>query len=116
MHGMLLLALCTVFSVMASVLLKQASYSVSAQFSLVELGGNIHVWLGGMAYAAAFVGYIYTLRTVPLSLVQPTITAGVSVFTALVAVWFFKEPMSALNWAGLLLVCSGVFMLFVGRV
>ena len=115
MQGMLLLALCTLFSVMASVMLKQASQSVSAEFSLLELGGNAHVWLGAMAYAAAFFGYIYTLRTVPLSLVQPTITAGVSVFTALVAVWFFKESMSPLNWAGLLLVCGGVFMLFLGR-
>ena len=116
MHGMLLLAACTLFSVLASIFLKQASQSVSSGFSAAELVTNRHVWFGGMAYATAFVGYIYTLRTVPLSLVQPTITAGVSVFTALVAVWYFREAMSALNWSGLGLVCVGVFLLFVGRV
>lgn len=116
MQGMILLALCTAFSVIASLFLKQASQTLSATFSIGELAGNGLVWIGGMAYAAAFLGYIYTLRTVPLSLVQPTITAGVSVFTALVAVWFFKESMSVVNWAGLTLVCAGVFLLFVGRV
>lgn len=116
MHGMLLLALVTAFSVVASVFLKHASRSLSGGFSFAELATNSSVWLGGLAYAAAFFGYVYTLRTIPLSLVQPTITAGASVLTALLAVWFFRESMSVLNWAGLSLVCVGIFLLFVGRV
>lgn len=116
MRGMLLLALCTAFSVTASLFLKQASQSLSATFSVSEFVSNGFIWLGGLAYAGAFIGYVYTLRSVPLSLVQPTITAGVSVFTALVAVWHFEEPLSVLNWAGLMLVCGGIILLFVGRV
>ena len=116
MHGMLLLALVTAFSVIASVFLKHASRSLSGELSIVELATNGSVWLGGLAYAAAFFGYVYTLRTIPLSLVQPTITAGASVLTALIAVWFFRESMSALNWIGLVLVCGGIFLLFLGRV
>jgi multidrug transporter EmrE-like cation transporter len=115
MHGMILLALCTAFSVTASVFLKQASQGLGEDFVWTDLIGNHYVWFGGMAYATAFVGYIYTLRIVPLSLVQPTITAGASVLTVLIAVWFFREQMSPLNWIGLFLVCSGIFLLFVGR-
>lgn len=73
------------------------------------------IWIGGLFYAAAFLGYIYALRVVPLSLVQPVITAGVSAVTALVAVIFFREQMLLTNWAGLALICTGIFCLFYGR-
>ena len=116
MNGMVLLTLCTLASVLASLFLKQASQSLSEALSLSDLLGNRLVWVGGVFYAAAFVGYVYTLRTVPLSLAQPAITAGVWVFTALVAVSFFNEPISVANWTGLALVCTGVFLLFFGRV
>ena len=116
MQGMLLLVFCTLSSAIASIFLKQSSQSISGEFSLFDLASNLYVWLGGIAYVAVFFGYVYVLRTVPLSLVQPTITAGASVLSVLAAVWFFKEAMSTLNWAGLLLVCMGIFMLFLGRV
>ena len=116
MHGMLLMALCTASSVLASVFLKRASMALGGDFVVGNLLGSVHVWLGVSAYFVAFIGYIYALRTVPLSLVQPTITAGASVLTALIAFWFFKESISWVNWLGLLLVCTGIFLLFWGRV
>jgi len=73
------------------------------------------VWIGGVFYGAAFVGYIYTLRLVPLSLAQPVITAGVSVLTALVAVYVLREQMGFMNWAGLAFICAGMLLLFWGR-
>ena len=74
------------------------------------------IWLGGGFYSIAFLGYIYVLKIVPLSLVQPVITAGVSVLTTVVAVMFFKEQLMSIHWFGLLLICTGIFLLFWGRV
>lgn len=113
--ALLLLAVCVLFSVLASLALKQGAHALKDGFSAGDLFASPMLWLGGLFYAAAFLGYIYTLRVVPLSLAQPVITAGVSVFTALLAVQLFRESLSLFNWAGLLLVCLGVFLLFVGR-
>jgi multidrug transporter EmrE-like cation transporter len=71
--------------------------------------------LGGAFYALAFLGYVYVLRQIPLSLAQPVITAGVSAITALIAVMYFRESMALENWIGLVLICVGMFFLFVGR-
>ena len=73
------------------------------------------IWIGGVFYSVAFLGYIYVLKVVPLSLAQPVITAGVSAVTAVVAVMFFKEQMLLSNWLGLTLICAGIFFLFWGR-
>jgi multidrug transporter EmrE-like cation transporter len=48
-------------------------------------------------------------------LAQPVITAGVSAVTAIVAVMFFREQMLLTNWFGLVLICTGIFFLFLGR-
>jgi multidrug transporter EmrE-like cation transporter len=71
------------------------------------------IWIGAVFYSAAFLGYIYVLRLVPLSLAHPVITAGVSAVTALVAVMFFREQMLLANWIGLTLICAGIFFLFL---
>ena len=110
-----LLGLCILFSVLASISIKQAAGLLKDGFAFREIFSNFMFWVGGASYAAAFLAYIYTLRIVPLSLAQPVITAGVSVFTVLLAVYIFRESLSVLNWMGLLLVCVGIFLLFVGR-
>ena len=73
------------------------------------------IWIGALFYSAAFLGYVYVLRLVPLSLAQPVITAGVSAITALIAVSVLRESMVPANWIGLALICLGVFFLFWGR-
>lgn len=115
MTGWILLALCIATSAGASVFLKLGAASFSETPNLQGLLYSPMVWVGGGCYALAFVGYIFTLRLVPLSLVQPVITAGVSVITCLVAVIGFREYMGIVNWAGLALVCMGVLFLFWGR-
>jgi drug/metabolite transporter (DMT)-like permease len=82
---------------------------------LARIASNPMLWLGGFFYAAAFLGYVYLLRYFPLSLAQPAITAGVSVVTTLMAVFLLKEQINAINWAGILLVCVGVYFLFWQR-
>jgi len=73
------------------------------------------IWVGAFFYSAAFLGYIYVLRIVPLSLAQPVITSGVSAVSVLVAMMLFREPMTLINWIGFTLICAGIFFLFWGR-
>lgn len=73
------------------------------------------IWIGAFFYAGAFLGYIYVLKTLPLSLAQPVITVGVSAITVLIATAIFREQMMLLNWLGFVLICVGVFLLFWGK-
>ncbi len=116
MTGWLLLGLCILSSAGASVFLKLGAASFLETPSVKGLLISPMVWVGGSFYALAFLGYIYTLRLVPLSLVQPVITAGVSIITCLFAVFAFREQMGTINWVGLALVCMGILFLFWGRV
>jgi multidrug transporter EmrE-like cation transporter len=110
-----LLIACIILSAGASICLKIGASTLINSLSLASLFKNYMVWLGGAFYASSFFGYIYVLRTVPLSLAQPVITAGVSAVTALVAILFFREQMSLANWMGLLLISIGIFFLFWGK-
>lgn len=115
MSGIFLISLCVLFSSLASIFLKIGANSLTGEFNFKILITNPMIWCGGLFYAAAFLSYIYTIRLLPISLAQPSITAGVSVITAIVAVIFFREAISALNWFGLFLVCVGIFLLFMNR-
>jgi drug/metabolite transporter (DMT)-like permease len=116
MTGIYLLIACIVSSACASLFLKLASTrSLAGSLDLLRILNNPMLWLGGFCYAAAFLGYVYLLRFFPLSLAQPAITAGVSVVTTLMAVFFLREQINTVNWAGVLLVCVGVYFLFWQR-
>lgn len=111
----ILLAGCVLLSAAASVFLKLAATALTESLDFSTLISNKMIWIGGVFYVAAFLGYIYVLRLVPLSLAQPVITVGVSAVTALIAVVFFREQMSLINWMGLTLICAGTSLLFLGR-
>lgn len=115
MNALFLLALCILSSASASFFLKLGTNSLSEPLNLISVISNSMLWLGGLCYGAALIGYVYLLRLLPLSLAQPAITAGVSIVTALAAVLFLREQMASVNWAGLLMVCFGIFLLFFGR-
>jgi small multidrug resistance pump len=106
---------CILLSAAASLFLKVGATTLTGKFTFLTLAGNHSIWIGAGFYSAAFLGYIYALRVVPLSLAQPVITAGVSAVTAVAAVFFFREVMGLVNWCGFALVCAGVFLLFWGR-
>jgi multidrug transporter EmrE-like cation transporter len=111
----ILLALCVLFSALASIFLKMGVSALPQPLSFLALVTNPMIWVGGVFYAAAFLGYIYVLKLIPLSLAQPVITAGVSAVTAVIAVMFFREQLLLTNWLGLVLICTGIFFLFLGR-
>lgn len=116
MSGPLLLLLCVALSAGASYFLKLGAISLAGREGLWAMATQPMILLGGVCYAAAFVGYILVLQKVQLSLAQPVITAGVSVVTAILSTLVLKEVMSPVNWLGLTLVCGGLYFLFVGRV
>ncbi|MEI6544356.1 MAG: hypothetical protein WCL60_12630 [Methylococcales bacterium] len=115
MISFILLALCVLFSALASIFLKMGVASLVQPLSFLSLISNYKVWLGGTFYAVAFFGYIYVLRMLPLSLAQPVITAGGTAVTTVVAVLLFKEQLLLSNWFGLVLIVVGIGFLFLGR-
>ena len=115
MNGLFVLFAVIAFSTGASYFLKLGVVSINGNLNLSGILSNWLIWIGSLCYASAFIGYILLLRTMPLSLAQPAITAGVSIITALLAIYFLKEQMALINWVGLSMVCTGVFFLFVGR-
>lgn len=115
MSVLVLLSGCVLLSAAASIFLKIGATALTGSLSFSTLVSNHMIWIGAVFYSAAFLGYIYVLRLVPLSLAQPVITAGVSAVTALVAVMLFREQMALANWIGLTLISAGIFFLFWGR-
>jgi len=110
-----LLIACVLLSAAASVFLKVGAEALTGSITFYTLISSHMIWVGGFFYATAFLGYIYVLRVVPLSLAQPVITAGVSTVTALAAMVIFRESMSLVNWIGLTLIIVGIFFLFLNR-
>jgi multidrug transporter EmrE-like cation transporter len=115
MSGLLLLVLCVSLSAAASYFLKLGA-TASGAGSLLAIATNPLTIVGGVCYAATFGLYALALQKVPLSLAQPVITGGASVVTAVLAAIVLRETMGLVNWFGLLLVCSGIYLLFLGRV
>lgn len=115
MNGVILLIGCILLSALASIFLKIGASALNDQFNFSNLVTNHMIWIGGAFYSAAFIGYIYALRIVPLSLAQPVITVGVSVVTILAATLLFREQMAVSNWLGFAFICLGIFLLFWGR-
>jgi multidrug transporter EmrE-like cation transporter len=113
--GTILLVLCVLFSALASIFLKIGATALTEPVNFSALISNQMIWFGAVFYSVAFLGYIFVLRLVPLSLAQPVITAGVSAVTALVAVFFLREQIQLVNWIGLILISAGILFLFWGR-
>ena len=116
MSGPILLSLCVVLSAAASYLLKLGATMHSGGNSLIAMGCHPYTVLGGVCYAATFALYAVALQKVPLSLAQPVITGGASVVTAVVSVWLLRESMEVVNWLGLVLVCLGIYLLFLDKI
>lgn len=116
MNEIVFVLFCVTSSTLASVFLKIGASTLQNSFDFKMLICSPMVWWGAIFYGFSFVGYFYALKFVPLSLLQPVITACVSTSTVLIAVLFFKEQMSIVNWLGVFFVSFGVCLLFINRV
>jgi multidrug transporter EmrE-like cation transporter len=115
MTSLTLLIACILSSATASIFLKVGASESGNIKNIFALVNNPMLLLGAAFYAISFVCYVYVLKQLPLSLAQPVITVGVSAIAAIVAVFFFREPMEIINWLGFILVCVGICFLFAGR-
>jgi drug/metabolite transporter (DMT)-like permease len=74
---------------------------------------NASFLLGLLFMAISYFSFLAALARADLSLVLPA-TSVSFVVTTLAAKLFLKERISAVRWAGILLVCAGVVLLSVG--
>lgn len=116
MNGFTLLILSTFSSALASVCLKINSITLDKKIGFFFSIINIWTALGLFFYGFAFFCYIFLLKKIPLSLAQPTITAGTSTITVILAMSFFNENLSFFNFLGLIFIFVGIFFLFMGKV
>jgi drug/metabolite transporter (DMT)-like permease len=70
------------------------------------------IWLGVASLVTFFVAYMLVLSRADYSFVQPASSLAYGV-VALLGYWMLNERVSPLRWAGIAVICFGVFI--VGR-
>ncbi|HEY2548322.1 MAG TPA: hypothetical protein VGI46_19775 [Candidatus Acidoferrum sp.] len=68
-----------------------------------------YVWLGVAALLAFFIAYMLILSWADFSYVQPASSIALLV-VALLGYFYLGERISALHWAGIVVICLGVFV------
>jgi|SRR5581483_5653521 len=74
------------------------------------LSTSLSVWLGVGCLLAFFIAYMLILSWADYSYVQPVSAMAYGV-VALLAHFFLGEAVSPLRWAGVLVICMGVFVI-----
>ncbi|MGQ9651473.1 MAG: DMT family transporter [Phycisphaerae bacterium] len=76
------------------------------------LAANWVLVLGLLCFAINVMFYAYALRAtfLPVSMAYPIMVGGGFAIIALVAWWFLGERMSAVQWAGVVMILLGVFL------
>jgi uncharacterized membrane protein len=84
--------------------------SASAMVRVVQAGFTNHKIILGVALEAAFFGcFLYLLSQRDVSLIWPLTSIGFIVAT-LAAKFILDEPVSAVRWAGVILITLGAFL------
>jgi len=71
---------------------------------------SVSVWLGVASLLAFFIAYMLILSWADYSYVQPASAMAYGV-VALLGHFFLGETISPLRWAGVLVICLGVFII-----
>jgi drug/metabolite transporter (DMT)-like permease len=114
----LLLLIMVFFGPIGDVLLRQGMKRVGA-LSTWALAGLLHffvsafssgiVWLGIGSLTIFFVAYMLVLTWADFSYVQPASTLAYGV-VAFMGWLFLRERIAPIHWAGVALICLGVFV------
>jgi drug/metabolite transporter (DMT)-like permease len=113
-----MLLIMVVFAPLGNVMLAKGMKNVGAmaswtpsQFphiiSLVFKSG--YIWLGVASLLAFFVAYMLILSWADFSYVQPASSIALLV-VALLGYFYLGERISTLHWAGIVVICLGVFV------
>lgn len=118
MKQIVLLLVTVLFNVSGQLLMKRGMTMVgpiTGDLSLLigSLGKaflNPYVLAGVGAYAASSIFWLILLSRVDLSYAYPALSLGYVLIT-LVSVLFLGEHVSALRWAGVIVICVGVILI-----
>jgi drug/metabolite transporter (DMT)-like permease len=116
-----MILLVVIFSPIGNVLLKKGMTDVGAlafstpadaAHSAVKIFTSPYIWLGIGSLIGFFVAYTLVLSWADYSFVQPAAAVAYAV-TALLGHFVMHEPVTPMRWAGVFVICLGVFV--VGR-
>ena len=79
-------------------------------FKIIPMFLNPYVFMGLVAFAASSVFWLVVLSRLQLSFVYPMVSAAY-ILVALASWLLFKENLSLLRWAGILVIIAGVFLI-----
>jgi len=105
-------------NVFASVLIKVAMMPPRKMPSLKDplaVITNIPLWSGLFLYGMAFILYAAALRFFPLHVAHPILTSGAIAGVALLSVVMFRETLTLMTVAGILLIIAGVVLISVSH-
>ena len=108
MHPILALALSIILGVVAQINLKAGA---AQEVGPLPIPINSYILVGMTLYFVAFVLYIYSLRTLPVSVAFPSVSISY-VMVALLAHLFWSEPFGLQQIVALLLISSGIWILY----
>ena len=103
--------LCTLAADLCLKVGANASVHISPKWAwtgLTSLGSPL-VWLGILFMMLSFIGWLYVLRLLPLSLAFP-MSQSVHVMVPIASFLLLGERISLLRWCGILLVVFGLFI------
>lgn len=85
----------------------EIQYGASALDVVLQLLGNWKIWVGTVCYLIPLLIWIFMLKKVDLSFLQPLFSL-VYVATPVLAVLFLHEQVPLLRWAGIVIIIMGV--------
>lgn len=83
--------------------------------ALKSLATNYWAWLGIALFGLAFIVYSMVLSKVNLSIAYPVMTSLGLVIISLVSMLAFREIITTLQWLGLFLIITGVWLVSAAR-
>ena len=106
--SMVLAIIVTFVGTIAALCLKLGADKFS--ISPVKLIRNYKLLLGFLLYGISSLLFILALKGGELSVLYPLLSVGY-IWISLASVKFLKEKMTAIKWAGILLIIGGVSMI-----
>ena len=119
MFALVLVTICVIGASLGQILLKQGMIQVGEIHNLRQLFSlqilnkvftNRYVILGLVLYGIISILWLGAMSTLNVSYMYPLLSLAY-VVTALIAMFFLKENVTLSQWAGILLVVGGCFLI-----
>ena len=119
MFALTLVVICILIGAFGQVIWKQGMSNMDkidrvddlAKFeTIINIFTNKYILLGMLLYGSAFLLWLAAMSTLDISFMYPLLSLAY-VITALMAVLFLGEHVSAIRWAGILLVIIGCVLI-----